>query len=178
VKAYGASTLLGKHVSVKGDAVTFDFIGKKGVRQRRTLHDGTLARIVSERKTKAWSEPLFRVSDGYVRDYLHRIDGRHHVHDWRGWHATRMAAEMVEGWKTPPKDEKEFNRRRKAISEKVADFLGNTPKIALDSYISPVVWARWEESLMGKEMSEGGKTVRKAAGSAFFRLWSAEGATP
>src|SRR3990167_5236738 len=60
--AYGAATLLGKHVVVNGgDTTSFDFIGKKGVRIRKTIHDPLIAKMVRARKTSAWRSEERRV---------------------------------------------------------------------------------------------------------------------
>ena len=49
VKAFGASTLQCSHVSVSGDKLSFDFIGKKGIRVRKILYDKHLAQVISVR---------------------------------------------------------------------------------------------------------------------------------
>jgi hypothetical protein len=43
-----------------------------------------------------------------------------------------------------PNSQREFKRYRKEVGEAVARELGNTPTIALKSYVSPEVFAAWE----------------------------------
>ena len=45
-KAYGVTTLLGKHVAVKGDSIHFSFVGKKGVQADKTIKDPILRDII------------------------------------------------------------------------------------------------------------------------------------
>jgi DNA topoisomerase-1 len=53
VKAFGATTLLGQHVSIEGDVVSFDFTGKLGVQQKHQIQDAGLAQDLSQRKAAA-----------------------------------------------------------------------------------------------------------------------------
>lgn len=144
-KAYGASTLLGKHVQIVGDRVNLEFTGKKGVTIRKSVPDPMLAKILAERK-KTDNEPLFSVSDGFVRAYLKKINGPHHIHDFRGFYGTSLAEDMITS-KGIPKTPKEMSKWQNEIGDTVATLLGNTRAVALKDYINPAVWRKWEEKL-------------------------------
>ena len=47
VKAFGASTLKCAQVNVDGDAISFDFIGKKGIRVNKTIKDKFLSAAIA-----------------------------------------------------------------------------------------------------------------------------------
>ena len=145
VQAFGATTLLDKHAVVNGNKVRFSFIGKKGVKISKTVTDDRLAKIIARRKRKTGAEDqLFpTVSDAAVRTYLKEVSGEDFkVKDFRTWHGTAIALSMVK--KMPvPKTKKELASQRKAVGTKVSEFLGNTPTVALSSYIDPAVFKSW-----------------------------------
>jgi len=145
-KAFGAATLLGKHVkTIEGDTVTFDFIGKKGVRIRKTIHDPIIARMMMERKSTCWSENLFDVSPGFVRAYLQEITPEFVVKDFRTHLATAMARDLVSQRKGPAPNQTRFKKWQRQVAMKVAKLLNNTKPVALNSYINGSVWQAWEQ---------------------------------
>jgi DNA topoisomerase-1 len=141
VKAHGASTLEGKHVQVEGDTLTFDFIGKKGVNIKKTLTDPALAKYIGAKKAAVGDGPLFDATDANVRDYFHTAGGGDFkVKDFRTWNATNLAIqEMLEP--PEPKTEPELKKKQLQVAKVVSAHLGNTPKVALESYIDPAVWS-------------------------------------
>jgi len=144
-KAYGASTLLGTHVKIDGSRITFDFIGKKGVRIQKTIEDETLAKLIGKKKRDG--KPLFSASDQDVRKYLDDITTKDFkVKDFRTWLGTNVALNEISRMPVP-KDKKQFTKQRKSVGQVVASFLGNTPSVALSSYIAPNVFNSWEASV-------------------------------
>jgi DNA topoisomerase-1 len=143
-KAHGASNLEGKHVKVEGDVLSFEFTGKKGVTIKKELKHPALASYISERKARAGDGPLFTANDADVRDYFHGIAGKDFkVKDFRTWNGTATA--LAEVAKMPaPKTKADFQKARLAVGKIVAAHLGNTPTVALASYISPQVFSTWE----------------------------------
>lgn len=140
-KAYGVSTLLTDHVRINGNDVTFNFTGKKGVAVSKTITDQTMATIVSK---SMYNRPaggqLFNTTDGRVRDYLGKISGdKYKVKDFRTHKGTAEAYNQV---KLLPKvlTQKEAKKATITISKHVAGVLGNTPIVAKQKYIDPVVW--------------------------------------
>lgn len=138
-QAYGASTLQAKHVKIDGDKISFDFVGKKGVTITKTLEDKDLAKLLKPRVARGGK--LFDTSDSAVRDYLHARDGDFKVKDFRTHRAMYVTLRTMKGMPRPA-NKKEFDAARKHIATTVAADLGNTPAIALASYIDPSVWAR------------------------------------
>lgn len=139
-KAYGASNLRASHASVEGDVVTLDFIGKKGVPIRIELRDRELAAAIKRRlEERAGDEQLFDTDENEVRAYLRELVPGLTPKDLRTWFATTRALELVRErpW---PETEKERKQRIREIAKRVAALLGNTPKVALDSYIDPAVF--------------------------------------
>ena len=142
-QAYGASTLLAHHAEVKGDTITFSFTGKKGVSIQKTLKDKEIASHVQARQTR---QHLFDTSDARVRDYLHAIDGDFKVKDFRMWNGTAVAKQAIDSMDAPT-NARDYNAKRLEVGKLVAEHLGNTPKIALESYVDPHVFQVWNHVL-------------------------------
>lgn len=147
VKAFGVTTLRVEHVKINGDLVSFDFVGKHGVRNTKTITDGLLAREMASRVARGGE--LFSVREQQVRDYLHRRDGEFMVKDFRTWHGTNRALELVRSLPVP-RTEGDLKRGMAKVSKAVAEHLGNTPAVARGSYIDPAVWSEWKAQLMKK----------------------------
>lgn len=143
-KAHGASTLTASHATVNGDSVTFSFVGKKGVDIKQVVHDKTLSRMIEARK-KAGGK-LFNTSDSDVRNYLHKTAGKFKVKDFRTAVAADQALQAISNIEAP-KNDKEYEQRRKEVGKIVADKLGNTATVALASYIPPEVFSKWQANL-------------------------------
>ena len=139
--AFGASTLKTNHVKIEGDKVQFSFTGKKGVRINKTVHDSYLASILKDRLTTRGR--LFNVTDGQVRDYLRSRDGEFKVKDFRTWKGTSVAIREIQKMR-PPAEGKPFLKAQRLVAKKVARELGNTPTVALKSYIDPAAWSHWK----------------------------------
>lgn len=143
VQAYGASTLLGRHVSIKGNLIHFDFIAKKGVRAQKTLKDEVLA---DKFLGKHEDESLFDTTYGDVNHYMDRLSKKFLVKDFRLYRGTRTAIDTLK--KLPiPVTIKEYKQGRNFIGDAVAKELGNTRSVALGSYIAPEVFEDWDEAV-------------------------------
>jgi DNA topoisomerase I len=162
-QAFGASTLRGEYVNVDGEVVSFNFIGKKGVRQSKRVVDPVLAAAINERKGEP-DQPLFGATDSHVRRYLNQIAGRpFNVKDFRTWHGTNAAREIMSDLPAP-QDSREFDRSRRIVGQQVAEILGNTPDMALNSYIAPEVFSEWkaplaEAGMVRKDLSDLFETI-------------------
>lgn len=141
-KAIGASTLTKEHVKVKGNTVSFDFTGKKGVHITKTIEDAEIAKYVRE-KVKGGADKLFDVPGPVVRQYLKSVGGSEFkVKDFRTWNGTNEALKAISTMEEPT-NKKEFSKFRMAVGKQVATHLGNTPTIALAAYIDPAVFLKW-----------------------------------
>jgi DNA topoisomerase-1 len=148
VKAYGASTLEGRHVVVQGKQVSLKFVGKKGVAIDLPVEDPELARNLRERaKGAGESGKLFPgVSGASLLDTAHSLDhGGYKTKDFRTHLATNTAASMVKSMPAP-KNEKEYKKQVMEVAKAVSAKLGNTPTVALQSYIAPQTFADWRQA--------------------------------
>ena len=139
-QAFGASTLLGSHVSVKGNKVMFNFVGKKGVQQNHTLEDANVAKWC---KGKGPNDRLFNTTPDKVRDYLHEVSGKDYkVKDFRTHVATATAIQTMKGMPKPT-TKTQLTKAVNNVAKVVAEKLGNTPAMAKNAYINPAVWGAW-----------------------------------
>jgi hypothetical protein len=148
-KAFGATTLQGKHVVKDGGQVYLRFTGKKGVALNLPVEDKALASDLMNKATQAGpSGQLFpQVSAGSLLQHVHSLDGgKFKSKDLRTLLGTKTALEAVKEV-APPTNETEYKKQVRKIADIVARKLGNTPVIALQSYISPEVFAGWKEAL-------------------------------
>jgi DNA topoisomerase IB len=89
-QAYGATTLLGKHIKTKGGKTFAQFTGKKGVAIKQEITDPAIAADLQKRA--AAGGKLFNTTDSKVRDYFHTIAPGFKVKDLR----TAVAAEQAD----------------------------------------------------------------------------------
>ena len=141
-QAYGASTLLWEHVKISGDTVEFNFTGKKGVSQSHIVKNKEIANLFGERGEDG--ERVFNTNASNVLKYLKGIsDSDIKTKDFRTYVATSTGLKAMKNMK-PPKTEKERQSAIMKVAEIVSKKLGNTPKMAKDSYIDPTIFKKWE----------------------------------
>ncbi len=142
---FGLSTIRGSHVTVEGDAVLFDYVGKWKKKHKRMIKDPDVAAIVASLKKSDGAE-LFKfgqngrtvdVKDRHVNDYIQSIIGKDFTaKDFRTWAGTLLCsiALAMQGQGASKAERK--RRVRKAIVA-TAEQLGNTPAVCRSSYICP-----------------------------------------
>jgi DNA topoisomerase-1 len=148
VKAYGATTLEGRHIVEENNKVFLKFVGKKGVAINLPVEDQKLAAILKRRSVKAGADGrLFaNVSGKSLLDYTHTLNGgKFKTKDMRTLVASKTASSQIAKL-SAPKNEKEYKQRVKEVATYVSSKLGNTPVVALSSYIPPVLFASWRTS--------------------------------
>lgn len=140
-QAYGASTLERRHITINQDTIGFEFVGKKGVRITKTLKDKPLSEYLDAKvKNLAPSEKVFTSSGAQAMEFLKKNAGAEFkIKDLRTWNGTALARYMISK-EEPPKTEEDIAAMKKRVSTAVSEHLGNTPTIALNSYINPTVW--------------------------------------
>ncbi len=148
-KAYGATTLLGRHVVERPDGtVRLKFVGKKGVDLSIPVDDKELSKAIRERANTAGrkAEIFPDVSAHDLLAYVKQVSGGDYkTKDFRTLLANRIAAVEISKIK-PPTDPKSFKKKAKEVATAVAKRLGNTAAIALASYINPLVFATgWKQ---------------------------------
>ncbi|MCK9570096.1 hypothetical protein M0R72_14225 [Candidatus Pacearchaeota archaeon] len=147
-KAYGATTLEGRHVVVKGGEVRLRFVGKKGVKIDIPITDKKTAAMVASRAVKAGANGrLFDTDAVSLRNYSKSKDGGgFKTKDHRTALGTEIALEMVKSG-TGPTHLAEYKRMVKQVATKVSEALGNTPGMALKAYIDPNVFVNWRHEV-------------------------------
>ena len=146
--SYGLTTLKDDHVKVRGAAVNFVFVGKKGVPHDVTVRGARLARLVRKCK-EITGQQLFQyyakdgqhraLESGDVNEYLHRHTGLAlSAKDFRTWGGTVKMAGYLEAILHDEPDLAPEKVIKKAVKE-VASNLGNTPTVCSKYYIHPQV---------------------------------------
>ena len=145
VKAYGATTLEGRHVVETPEGVSLRFVGKKGVSLDLPVHDQTLATMLMQRANSAGAHgKLFAATNNKaLLDHTHSLNGGgFKTKDFRTYVGTVSAYDLVQG-SPKPTTMAEYKKRVMDVARQVSKKLGNTPVIALQSYINPAVFAEW-----------------------------------
>lgn len=148
VKAYGATTLEGRHVVEEDGKVFLRYVGKKGVNLNIPVEDTTLAQMLLERKKKAGDNGhIFNTTGDRVLEYTHSLDGGDFkTKDFRTHVGTITAIKAV-GRIEPPKSFKDYKKKVMEVAKQVSAKLGNTPVVALQAYIDPRVFASWRKEI-------------------------------
>lgn len=143
--SYGIATLQRRHVSVRGDVLSFDFKGKSAQRHQRQLRNRRLARLVRELLRHPGEVFKFRSEDGAITDlrtghinaYIKEVMGEaFSAKDFRTWAANLITAcalaKLVNGG--PPRHRISKPQIAEVMRE-VAGHLGNTPAVCRTSYV-------------------------------------------
>jgi DNA topoisomerase IB len=149
---YGVTTLLRRHVDVRGRRVRLCFRGKHGIQVRTEFVDAELASALRElialrpgaRVFKyEWEGSLYNLTSRRLNDYVKIYLGdEFSAKDFRTWGGTLLAAvalaESAEKHGFPESAAAE-KRSVSAVMRRVAEQLGNTPAVTRASYVSPGV---------------------------------------
>lgn len=149
VKAYGATTLEGRHVVETEDGVRLQFTGKKGVSLDIPVRDPALSRMLIERARTAGPEGRIFPATNHAAllAHTHSLDGgSFKTKDFRTLLGTRTALDEIARAEAPH-SESAYRKAVMAVAKKVSGVLGNTPTVALQSYINPAVFAQWREAV-------------------------------
>jgi len=150
---YGLSTVRGNHVSLSGDTLLFDYVGKWRKKHKRAIRDREVAAIVAQLK-RMKGEELFKFSSGdrvvdvrdrHVNDYIQSIVGDNYTaKDFRTWAGTLLCsiALAMQGQGASRTERK--RKLRRAVAE-TAEQLGNTPAVCKRSYICPRLLDEYEQ---------------------------------
>lgn len=164
--SYGIATLRCEHVTVRRDAVAFDYPAKSGVRRTLMLDDSEVARAVRSltrrsprsdrllvcRNGSGWAD--IRADDLNAR-FKELVGNDYSVKDLRTWHGTVLAAAAFAD-ADPAVSQRVTQRVVAAVMREVAEELGNTPAVARGSYVDPRVVTGYEQ----------GATIAAAVGRA------------
>ncbi|MFV8053414.1 DNA topoisomerase IB [Mycobacterium sp. 48b] len=155
--SFGIATLLRDHITIRSDAIEFDFPAKSGVRRTLLVEDPAVVRAVRSlqrsrsngdrllafRHSAEWTE--VHAEDLNLR-FKEMVGGDYTVKDLRTWHGTVLAAEaFVEA--DPPVDDKVIKRVESAVMREVAEALGNTAAVTRSAYVDPRVVHAYRDGL-------------------------------
>jgi DNA topoisomerase-1 len=155
--SYGIATLLCEHVSLRKQAVEFDYPAKSGVRRTLLIDDPEVVRSVRgllRRPDRTERLLVCRNSSGWIDLHADDLNARfkelvgdeYTVKDLRTWHGTVLgAAAFVDA--DPPVNKTVIKRVESAVMKEVAEELGNTPAVARSSYVDPRVVEGYEAGL-------------------------------
>jgi DNA topoisomerase-1 len=160
--SFGLTTLRNPHAKVRKDEIHLEFRGKGGIRQRVTVQDQRVARIVKRCQDLPGQE-LFQYLDEagkrhgigstQVNAYLQEASGGEYTaKDFRTWAATLLAAKCFQAL-VGPGLKKPTKRRLKEGIQEVAQQLGHTAAICRKSYIHPALIDAYLDGSLGTSSS-------------------------
>ncbi|MGZ9809319.1 DNA topoisomerase IB [Pseudoroseicyclus sp. H15] len=144
----GALTLTRRHVRLDGDTLHLSFTAKGGKKVKRKINDKKLQKVLHRARDLPGAELLLWVDEQGERHRVGSSDLNHYLADasgglegataktFRTWAGTRAAYEVAEHAE---------RLSIKAMAEAAAEELGNTPTIARNSYIHPLVLSLADE---------------------------------
>lgn len=144
-KSYGVTTLLNEHIKIKGDTVTLDFIGKKGVQNKCRVKNKKLSKNLKLKKrtlnkkdrifTYRKKNKYYNLKSSDVNKYLKQF-GDFSAKNFRTWIANLEFITLL-----LKNDEiTSLNQRNKIINESIesiANKLHNTKSVCKSNYIDP-----------------------------------------
>lgn len=140
---YGLCTLEWPHVSVSGDSVTFEFVGKKGIPQRIRVRDRDLAKGLSALGGRTGR--IFSKGPEDLNAFLQKHVGEEFTcKDFRTYASNILFLRNLSR-RQPPDTVTERKRVLKEVYEDTAKKLGHTKEISKKSYVMPVVSERYLE---------------------------------
>ncbi len=154
--SFGLTTLERQHARRRGDAIVFSFIGKSGISHTITVDDPSAVkslevmrtrptndshRLLAHRENGEWDDLDSSEVNGYLRELF---GGSFTAKDFRTWHATVIAAEVLALADEPGDTQASRKRAIKQAVMEVSSYLGNTPTVARSSYIDPRIIDSYE----------------------------------
>ncbi len=157
-RTYGITTLRNNHLTIGRDGkLTFDFIGKHHIKQKKIMVDEELADILRHLRKIGSKKKLFAYLDEdgkphpikpqHLNQYIKEITSpEFSAKDFRTWGGTLLAAlELTEIGHC--EDETEMKKKIVEAVKNVSEHLGNTPAVCRSSYIHPVVIESYEKGI-------------------------------
>jgi DNA topoisomerase-1 len=164
--SYGLTTLKDKHVKFNGNAVSFVFVGKKGIPHDITLKNKKLAAIIKKCRDVPGKE-LFQFYDengnhhsidsGLVNNYIREISNADFTaKDFRTWAGTIeafLALKAIGCCDTQAETKLRIIEALDIVSGK----LGNTRTVCKKYYIHPLILSLYESKKLDNYIEELGK---------------------
>ena len=147
--SYGLATIEKQHVHIDNNSIVFEYPAKWGQERLVAVADDAVRTAVTELHRRRGGGPqLLAYRDGRrwrdisssdINAYLKTIvGGEVSAKDFRTWHGTVLAAVALAAADGPSSQRGRTRAVRTAMTE-VAEYLGNTPRIARGSYVDPRV---------------------------------------
>lgn len=157
-RTYGITTLRNNHLTIGRDGkLTFDFVGKHHIKQKKIMVDEELADILRNLRKIGTKKKLFVYLDEdgkphpikpqHLNQYIKEITSpEFSAKDFRTWGGTLLAAlELTEIGHC--EDETEMKKKIVEAVKNVSEHLGNTPAVCRSSYIHPIVIESYEKGI-------------------------------
>lgn len=166
--SFGLTTLERRHVRRRQQQMIFSFVGKSGVSHTISVDDPAVIdalevmrrrrddspRLMAYKQGRRWRELTSTDVNAYLADLF---GGELTAKDFRTWHATVIAAEVLALSEEAGNSKASRSRAVQQAVREVAGYLGNTPTVARSSYIDPRVIERYQQ----------GETIADTAGKQF-----------
>jgi DNA topoisomerase-1 len=146
--SFGLTTLRDRHVKVRGEAIQFEFKGKSGIRQRVTLNNRRLARIVKRCQDIPGQDLFQYIDEGGRARLITSADVNHYLRaaagdifsakDFRTWAGTLIAARELSR-RDPGSTQRRTKTTLADAVKVVSRHLGNTPVVCRGCYVHPTV---------------------------------------
>ena len=143
--SFGATTLEPRHIKIKGDVVSVDFIGKKGVQNKGKCRSKRLSRNLRiKKRTLKKNDSLFTYRNGDkwytlkstdVNKYLKKF-GNFSSKNFRTWVANLSFISEILKYDNPITETEKKKNINEAL-QKTAHKLNNTSSVCKKNYIDP-----------------------------------------
>jgi len=138
---FGVTGLQCRHVSVKGNRIDLEYVGKSGVAQKKGFSDADVARVIGDclRRCRRGTSFVFVTSSGFrvKADRVNRYLSRYGVtaKDLRGYGANRFMVAALRKYRGQISGEKARKKAFMAELRKVAKKVGHTPATLRKHYL-------------------------------------------
>jgi DNA topoisomerase I len=157
-ESYGLATIEKRHVRINDGALVFEYRAKSGQERLVAVTDDDVRAAVAElRRRRGGGKELLAyrdgrrwhdVSSGDINGYVKTLVGPEtSAKDFRTWHGTVMASVSLAEVAEQSGTSTARTRAVKKAMAQVAEYLGNTPRVARGSYVDPRVVDRFEEGV-------------------------------
>ncbi|HEX2467234.1 MAG TPA: DNA topoisomerase IB [Solirubrobacterales bacterium] len=163
-ETFGLATLRRSHLHFERGVAVFDYRAKGSFRHRQEVADASVlptlralkrrrgggADLLAYRRGRTWVDVRSEEINEYLRDVA---GGDFTAKDFRTWNATVLAAVELAGVDLGPSPSKAARKRAaREATERVADYLSNTPAVCRSAYIDPRVF----------DLFDSGETIRRS----------------
>lgn len=152
--SFGITTIRKSHVAHDGDAMVFEYKGKRGITHRQRVIDPRLIALIDDLLETPGTR-LFRYQEGRkwvdlnsrdLNAYIEEIAGfPYTAKDFRTWGGSLIAATVLAEI-GPARTKTARNKNAVMAVRLVAAELGNTPAICRKSYVHPLILTRYLRS--------------------------------